>query len=200
MRCWQALGMGVLVKIIRHLGFVCSWNIIVRHWSHIGGWSQAKHCLQASMSIFRFGFMVNRSRLMVGWLGLMVHWGWFMVGRFGFMVHWGWFMISLLGCRMVGCVNTKYLLKRGSMCRFSISTCRILVGWSWVMNLMMDRMNFMMNWVNRMMNRMNLMMNRVMDFMMSWMMDFMVTMMHQMSHMRIFLHVVKRHVKVEDSL
>ena len=172
MRCWQALGMGVLVKIIRHLGFVCSWNIIVRHWSHIGGWSQAKHCLQASMSIFRFGFMV----------------------------HWGWFMISLLGCRMVGCVNTKYLLKRGSMCRFSISTCRILVGWSWVMNLMMDRMNFMMNWVNRMMNRMNLMVNRVMDFMMSWMMDFMVTMMHQMSHMRIFLHVVKRHVKVEDSL
>jgi len=108
MRCWQALGMGVLVKIIRHLGFVCSWNIIVRHWSHIRGWSQAKHCLQASMSIFRFGFMVHRSRLMVGWLRLMVHWGWFMVGRFGFMVHWGWFM---LGCRMVGCVNTKYLLK-----------------------------------------------------------------------------------------
>ena len=107
MRGWQALGMRMLVEVVWHLRLVCSWCIIVGNWGHIGRWSQPKHSLQTSMTIFGLMFMVHRSRCMIICLWLMVcrsmkSWLWL-------MIHWSRSMVVWLWMRswMICSVNSK---------------------------------------------------------------------------------------------
>ena len=113
----QALGVGVLsCQIVGHLGFVCSRQVVLRSWGHIGLRAKTKHCVQTTMIFWSWSWsMVSWSWRMVSWLWCVVSWSWRMVSWLWSMVNWLWGMVSWFGGMifwswMIGRMNTKYFL------------------------------------------------------------------------------------------